>query len=138
MLEENIKGIQHLGIPVTDLERSKTFYARFGFAVVMTKTFVAVDGKTQVAMLNLGNLTLELYQLPDEACKEVAARHDGHIDHIALDVEDIDIAYTEIKSAGMEILENDAPVFLPFWTNGVKYFTVRGPDGEKVEFNQIL
>jgi len=51
---------------------------------------------------------------------------------------DINRAYAEIKSAGLEILEENAPVFLPFWEHGVKYFTVRGPDGEKVEFNQIL
>ena len=27
---------------------------------------------------------------------------------------------------------------LPFWENGVRYFTVLGPNGEKVEFNQYL
>jgi catechol 2,3-dioxygenase-like lactoylglutathione lyase family enzyme len=69
---------------------------------------------------------------------EITARRDGHIDHIALNVLDIEAAYAEIRAAGLEILEPDVPVFLPFWAHGVKFFTVRGPDGEKVEFNQIL
>jgi lactoylglutathione lyase len=51
---------------------------------------------------------------------------------------DIEQAYQEIRTAGLEILEEPAPVFLPFWEKGVKFFTIRGPDGEKVEFNQIL
>jgi lactoylglutathione lyase len=51
---------------------------------------------------------------------------------------DIEQAYKDICAAGLEILEEDAPVFLPFWEHGVKFFTIRGPDGEKVEFNQIL
>lgn len=28
--------------------------------------------------------------------------------------------------------------FLPFWANGVRFFNVLGPNGEKVEFGQIL
>jgi lactoylglutathione lyase len=27
---------------------------------------------------------------------------------------------------------------LPFWKNGCKYFNITGPDGERLEFNQIL
>ena len=91
-----------------------------------------------VAMMRRNDLTLELYQLTVEQCKEVAARGDGHIDHFALNVIDIDAAYEEIKNAGFEIIEEKAPVFLPFWEHGVRFFTVRGPDGEKIEFSQML
>jgi catechol 2,3-dioxygenase-like lactoylglutathione lyase family enzyme len=91
-----------------------------------------------VAMMEHENFTIELYEPGLEKRGEIAARPDGHIDHVALNVLDIDQAYADIKAAGFEILEGDAPVYLPFWKNGVKYFTVRGPDGEKVEFNQIL
>ncbi|MDD4797654.1 MAG: VOC family protein, partial [Eubacteriales bacterium] len=27
---------------------------------------------------------------------------------------------------------------LPFWNNGVKFFTIMGPNAEKIEFCQIL
>lgn len=38
---------------------------------------------------------------------------------------------------GIQISEKQA-VSLNFWENGCKYFTVIGPDKEKLEFNQIL
>jgi lactoylglutathione lyase len=81
---------------------------------------------------------IELYQLAGAEREEIANRADGHVDHIAFNVVDIESAFAEIKQAGFEILEPEAPVFLPFWVRGVKFFTVRGPDGEKVEFNQML
>ena len=138
LLQGNLQGLQHLGLPVTDLERSKAFYAQLGFTETL-RTEIQEDADViQVAMMEHENFTIELYQLGQERRQEIAKRADGHIDHVALNVLDIEKAYAEIKSAGLEILEDNAPVFLPFWEHGVKYFTVRGPDGEKVEFNQIL
>jgi lactoylglutathione lyase len=133
-----IRGIQHLGIPVTRIDRSSLFYQRLGFTVEFSTTLKETDGNTRVAMLRNGNLTIELYEQPEERTREVTGRSDGHIDHVALDVMDINAALREIKGMGLPTLEENAPVFLPFWEKGVKYFTVRGPDGEKVEFNQRL
>lgn len=138
MLENNITGLQHIGLPVTDLVQSRTFYMQMGFQVVMSKMLNSNEGITFVAMMKNGDLVLELYQLPEDEKNLISQREDGHFDHIALNVKDIQKAYREIKKTGLEILEEDAPKFLPFWTNGVKFFTVRGPDGEKVEFNQIM
>ena len=33
---------------------------------------------------------------------------------------------------------NDIVHFLHFWENGVKFFTIEGPNKEKVEFSQYL
>ena len=134
-LKGNLRGMQHLGLPVTDLERSTAFYQGFGFVQVMRTD---LPGPVRVAMLEKDALTIELYQLPGAEREEIASRNDGHIDHIALDVQDIESALAEMQAAGFEILEPDAPVFLPFWAQGVRFFTIRGPDGEKVEFNQML
>jgi catechol 2,3-dioxygenase-like lactoylglutathione lyase family enzyme len=138
LLQGNLQGLQHLGLPVTDLERSKAFYMQLGFTEAMRMNIQPQREVIRVAMMEHENFTIELYELGLEERREIAARSDGHIDHVALNVLDIEQAYAEIKSAGIEILEDDAPVYLPFWKSGVKYFTVRGPDGEKVEFNQIL
>lgn len=138
LLQGNLQGLQHLGIPVTDLERSKAFYMQLGFTEALRTDIPKRAEPIRVAMMEHENFTIELYQLELERRQEIAKRSDGHIDHVALNVLDIDKAYAEIKAAGIEILEDNAPVYLPFWKNGVKYFTVRGPDGEKVEFNQIL
>lgn len=137
MLEGNIRGLQHLGLPVTDLERSKAFYGQFGFKVVMTAELPSGDDAIRVAMMAIDGPVIELYQLVGDERAAIGRRGDGHIDHVALDVADIDRAFEEVRAAGLETLE-DAPVYLPFWDKGVKYFNVRGPDGEKVEFNQVL
>ena len=138
LLKGNLQGLQHIGLPVTDLERSKAFYAKLGFVEVMRTDLPGASEEIRVAMMEHAKLTLELYQLEQEQRQAIAERTDGHIDHIALDVLDIERAYNEICAAGFEVLEADAPVYLPFWDHGVKFFTIRGPDGEKVEFNQIL
>ena len=133
----NLNGWSHLGIPVTDISVSEAFYEQFGFEPVM-RASIPVDGQEiKATMLAYENFTLELYQLLPEALQEIRARGDGYIDHFALDVNDIDQAFAELQAAGLKPLENE-PVQLPFWENGVKYFFVRGPDGEKVEFNQVL
>jgi catechol 2,3-dioxygenase-like lactoylglutathione lyase family enzyme len=138
LLHNNLQGLQHLGLPVTDLERSLAFYGQFGFTVAMRTEISSAHGAVQVAMIEKDGLTIELYQLAGAERAEIAARQDGHHDHVALNVLDIDQAFAELKAAGFAILEPDAPKFLPFWAKGVKFFTIRGPDGEKVEFNQFL
>ena len=53
------------------------------------------------------------------------------------DVDDIELAFTTIKENHFTILEKE-PVFLNFWNKGCKYFNVLGPDGERLEFNEII
>ncbi|HEY6975071.1 MAG TPA: VOC family protein, partial [Chitinophagaceae bacterium] len=79
----------------------------------------------------------EIYQFPAPESGQIKDRKDGHIDHIAFDVPDIDSAFAALKNAGFNVVE-EAPVFLNFWKNGCKYFNITGPDGERLEFNQIL
>ena len=137
MFAGNVQGFQHLGLPVTDISRSRAFYERLGFRTVFETTLPAEGGAIEVAMLDLNGFVLELYQLAGADLAEVATRRDGHVDHLALNVADIEEAWAAARAAGLTPLE-EAPVFLPFWDRGCKYFNVRGPDGEKVEFNQIL
>ena len=82
-------------------------------------------------------MIIELYQMPDSELEEIRSRNNGHIDHIAFDVDDIDKTFEELKQASFSILE-EQPLFLSFWKNGCKYFNITGPDGERLEFNQIL
>ena len=137
LLKDNFSGLQHLGLPVTDIERSREFYKQLGFEEVMA-TELDFDGTIQVAMMKRADTVMELYQMPEEQLAEIRTREDGPIDHIAFSVADIDAAFEELKSAGMEMNE-EAPVLLDtFWAKGCKFFTIRGPDDERLEFNQIL
>lgn len=136
-LEIHINRLQHIGLPVTNLAASKAFYETLGFTAVMASTFPHPEGTGHVAMLQHGDIVIELYELPSSALSEIRVRSNGHIDHIAFDVSDIDATLLSLQSAGHTIVE-PTPVFLPFWTNGCKYFNILGPDGERLEFNQIL
>ena len=133
----DIKAIQHIGIPVTNIVNSAIFYSKLGFANAMEKPFTHNGEQGTCVMMKRGDMIIELYQMPDSVLPEISSRKDGHIDHVAFDVPDIDEAYAIIKEAGFNILE-PAPVFLQFWKNGCKYFNITGPDGERLEFNQIL
>jgi len=135
--KKNLSGWNHLGIPVTAIERSKSFYRQFGFTEIMYAE-IPVDGDTvKATMMQKDDFIVELYQLVGDELAEIGTRKDGHIDHIALNVVDIEKAYAELQAVGMEIIE-DAPVYIDFWDKGCKYFNIRGPDGEKIEFNQII
>ena len=132
-----ITKIQHIGIPVTNLEKSVAFYKNLGFNQAMKSQFDHNDEKGNVVMMQSGDVIMELYEFPAKDLGEIRDRKHGHIDHIAFDVEDVEAIYKELKALGYSIQE-DAPVFLPFWDNGCKYFNITGPDGERLEFNQIL
>ena len=67
----------------------------------------------------------------------IATLRSGAIDHLAIDVKEIDQLYKEIKTAGFHILD-DSVQYLPFWEKGVKFFTILGPNAEKVEFCERL
>lgn len=129
--------IQHIGIPVSDLERSEVFYQSLGFENVMASGFQHNGRPGRVAMMKKGEIILEIYQMPEPELSEIRSRKNGHIDHVAFDVVDIDTVFSTLKTAGYKIFE-DAPVFLPFWAKGCKYFNIEGPDGERLEFNEIL
>ena len=122
-------GLQHIGIPTKDLAESLIFYTELGFDVIHRNEDPA--NGAEVNFLKLGNLVLEVYESSD------AHMAYGAIEHFAIDVNDIDKTYEFICSRGLNTLEDEIH-FLPFWENGVKYFTIEGPNKEKVEFSQRL
>ncbi len=132
-----INNLQHVGIPVTNIKVSVSFYERLGFENVMTAPF-EIDGETgQCTMMKRDQIVIELYQMPPRELEEIKSRKNGHIDHIAFDVPDVDETMAVLRSHGFNVVEN-SPVKLNFWKNGVKFFFITGPDGERLEFNQVL
>ena len=129
--------LQHIGIPVSDLHVSQGFYEQLGFNTVMTAAFGRANQQGTCMMMKNGGLVLELYQLPPEDLSAIRERKDGHIDHIAFDVDNIDIAFEQAKAGSYHIVE-PAPVFLSFWAKGCRYFNIIGPDGERLEFNEVI
>lgn len=90
----HINRLQHIGIPVVDITVSEIFYKRLGFSNIMQSEF-ALEGKKGICiMMENSGVIIELYQLPEDKMEEIKSRKDGHIDHIAFDVDDIETAFT--------------------------------------------
>lgn len=121
--QANTTGIQHLGIPTADLNATIEFYQSLGFEITWRNE--------TVVFMQLGTLVVETYLADAPALKN------GAIDHVALNVKDIEAAWRDVQAGGYEIVDTEIN-FLPFFENGVKFFTILGPNREKVEFNQIL
>lgn len=126
----HITGIQHIGLPTNDLEKTIEFYRTLGFEVVHR----AAIPSDRVAFLKLKNIVVEAYQSTGAPC---AKGFDGAIDHIAVDVDDVEAVWNAVKDAGLTPMEDEIQ-FLPFWEKGFRYFKVLGPNHEPVEFGQIL
>lgn len=138
LLVGNFKGLQHIGVPVSDLTRSQAFYEKLGFHSLMSADFTVDGEQGLVAMLGRGEVVMELYQMPAQHLAEIRSRGDGRFDHVAFSVADVDAAMTEIREAGLTPEQNEPVLLSNFWDRGCRYFTIRGPDGEKLEFNQIV
>ena len=127
MIKDYITEVQHLGLPTKDMAATRAFYEKLGFEAA----FETINDGNQVVFFRLHNLTVEAYEC-DEAAGAI-----GAIEHVAVTVTDVEKCYEEVCAAGLNTL-NDEIHFLPFWENGVRYFTIMGPNCEKVEFSQYL
>lgn len=127
-IEDLVTGVQHIGIPVNDMEETIAFYTKLGFKVVLQT--VNEEANEKVAFLQCKNLVIEAYE------NHKARMESGAIDHICLDVTDIEKTF-ELFKTGYELVNNEIE-FLPFWENGVRFFTILGPNQEKIEFCQKL
>ena len=105
------------------------FYEKLGFEIAFRTVNEAADEK--VAFLKLGTLVIETYE------NKAAALKPGAIDHVAIDVKNIEKVHEMITGAGLNTTQDEVH-FLPFWENGVRFFTIEGPNKEKVEFSQYL
>ena len=118
-------GLQHIGIPTNDYQKTLDFYTALGFEVV----YETVNNGEKVAFMQLGDLMIETY----ENGKAVGVN--GAVDHVAINVTDVDEARRRADEMKLNVIEANQ---LAFWENGVKYFVILGPNHEKIEFNQYL
>lgn len=122
-------GIQHIGIPTNDIEKTIAFYKELGFETALQTINKEADEK--VAFLKLKTLVIETYE------NKAAKLESGAIDHVAVNVNNIEEVYQYIREKKLNTT-NDTIHFLPFWKNGVRFFTIEGPNMEKIEFSQYL
>ena len=129
-LTSYITGIGPIGLPTRDMNATLEFYEGLGFSIDWK---IEKESAILLAFLKLGDCVFETFVNPN------AAGVPGAIDHLALSVSDVDSVYRLITESGRyQVIEPEKGVqSLPFY-NGVKFFTILGPNGEKIEFNQKL
>lgn len=128
-LQTYTTGIQHIGIPTNDIEKTIKFYRNLGFEIAFQT--INEEANEKVAFLKLKTLVIETYE------NKLAKLTNGAIDHVAIDVKDIEAVYQYIEEKQMNTTKDEIH-FLPFWENGVRFFTIEGPNKEKIEFSQYL
>ena len=125
-LTDSVDALQHVGIPSKDLKEAIAFYESLGFKDI----YETPNGEQNVAFMQHGDLVIELYDHTEVAGKP------GAIHHIALNCTDIDTAYAACQELGCSFMDHITP--LPFWSNGIKYFSILGPNSEVIEVCQKL
>ena len=110
-----LTGVQHIGVPTNDLEKTVAFYETIGFQPVLETVNEAANER--VTFLQLKNLVIRTYE--NHAAVGSPAPSTG-----ALDTTDVD----GVRSGEGQGLRCSTTKIhgLPFWANGVKFFTVEG------------
>ncbi|WP_240540795.1 VOC family protein [Bifidobacterium vespertilionis] len=62
----------------------------------------------------------------------------GAINHWALNTPDIEAAWANAHELGLKVKEDEIQSIPTFWDNGIRYFNIYGPNGETLEFCQIV
>ena len=118
----------HVGLRVTDRERSLAFYAGVGYEVVGS---VPESGIGHLTMLKLPRdefVTLELVHDPTVGAVELGTG----LSHLVVQVEDMDDAVVRLTAAGIDVEDpvspDGSPDFRTAW--------ITDPDGRRIELVQ--
>ena len=139
-----IKSMNHVGLSVTDMQRSLQFYRDYlGMEELMSLDIsddrigrvIGIEGaKCKIVHLKLDQTILELFEYKNPRGEKFASKMrqcDIGFSHIGFEVNDIHRHIEELKQMGVEMLGETVEFRPGVW---VAYF--RGPDGEVVEFRQ--
>ncbi len=103
-----VKRIDHLGVAVADLAAAKRLYEDL-LGLKLTHEEVVQDQGVRTLFYPLAGVKLELLEsiTPDgPIAKHLASRGPG-IQHLAVEVEDIDAAIAELKAKGVRMIDQE-------------------------------
>jgi len=141
-----IKGMHHIGISVTNLERAVGFYTELlGMEIAapafplngsqMEQVMALTALQAQLCVVRKGSLMLELFEFaqPKPAPKDANYPvSDRGITHFGIEVDDIDATYERLMAAGVRF---HSPV--QTFPRGVKATYGRDPDGNVFELLEM-
>lgn len=139
-----IKSLGHVGLSVSDMDRSLAFYRdQMGMEVVMdldisddriAKVIGVPGAKCRIVHLALGGNILELFQYAQPVGENRAhqmQQYDHGLTHIGFEVNDFHHHIAQLKDHGIEFLGDPLEFRPDVW---IAYF--RGPEGEVCEIRQ--
>lgn len=143
-----MKKLEHVGLSVSNIERSINFYCNnFGFKVIRTIEVYDEDrkikmgkitgmkiGKAKIAHLISENFMLELFEYIDPKGKQISTKRtqaDIGLTHIGFRTNDIFKNIKELKLKNVKFISEPVEFRKGVW---VVYFY--GPDGEVCELRQ--
>lgn len=105
-----IKKIDHIGIAVTDLEAGIKLYKDLGLELVGTER--VDDQMVETAFFRIGESYFELLAATDPAspiARFIEKNHGrGGIQHIAMQVDDVDAELERLKGLGYQLIDEQA------------------------------
>jgi lactoylglutathione lyase len=120
-----LRKAEHIGIMVTDMDRSIDFYTRV--LGLRLRKRVRMSDVTELAFLPIGDTGTEVELI----CKQGATHpRDGVVNHLCFMVDDVAAVLAHLRQHNVELL-NDEPIVAENLGGRIAFF--RGPDGEKLE-----
>jgi catechol 2,3-dioxygenase-like lactoylglutathione lyase family enzyme len=145
---EPVRGVDSIGITVTDLDRSVAFYhGVLGFETVSALELDGTDEehvygvfgmRLKTTRMKLGDESIELMQFLAPGGRLIPAdsrSNDRWFQHVAIIVSNMDRAYRWLRDHGVEHASS-GPQRLPDWNpnaGGIEAFYFRDPDGNHLE-----
>lgn len=130
-------GVTHIALNSSDFERSLRFYTE-GLGFTLYRRWGKPEER-MIALLDSGDGTyIELFS-DGVANGEIDTKQAGAYAHLAFHVEDADAAYQRAMDCGAT--SHIAPKFATLTSEppiNVRLAFVKGPDGEQLEFFQVL
>lgn len=130
-------GFEHVGMAVSDLDRTIAFYCDLlGLRLILRKS--SQDGRNELAFLDAGNCQLEIV-CPSPRIEDASHTH-GHppsraeVRHLTFAFDDIDAMYDTLAKAGVTLLEPPREAYNQEILKRVAF--VEDPDGIVVELAQ--
>ena len=102
----NLKNIDHIGIAVSNLQESLSFWET-SLGIEPHGTQEVPEQKLRTAFLPVGDTEIELLEStsPDSSVAKFIEKHGEGLHHIAIRVDDIDAALAELKAKGIQLID---------------------------------
>ena len=118
----------HLGLRVTDLDRSLAFYRAVGYELVVNVPDTDIGHLTMLKLPGDDFVTLELVCHPDYAPTD----GDSPLSHFVIQVDDMEATRTRLIARGVDVDGPNSPDGTPDFLTAL----LADPDGNRIELVQ--